>query len=182
MKTQQIMRSCVSMVLLLLTVAPGIAAAASNPLIVTTSDNPDPALIAKDGALLQSYLSDEVIKALKDAAGDSETWEIASRDPAVFLTNKGFRLPEGVSVNFFMADHIASGPHAVWDTGCPAGLVPITTTTVVKVCDKVAYVWVCHDDSSGGRSCVLEAVCAGTETFKNESTTFCGLDRVLHGR
>jgi hypothetical protein len=185
MKIHQIMRSCVSMFLLLLTVAPGIAAAASDacnampPLIVSTSPNPDPALIAKEAALLQSYMSDELIKMLKDAAADSVTWDRASRDPAAFLTEKGFPLPDGVSVRFFSADQMASGPRVVWDTGCPAGLVPITTTTIVKVCDRVAYIWRCHQDSSGGQSCMLEAFCAGTETFKTETTTFCGLDLVV---
>jgi hypothetical protein len=167
-----------------LIVVPGIAAAASDacnattPVIVSTSSSPDPALIAKDGALLQSYMSDELIKVLKDAAADSVTWGRASRDPVGFLTEKGFPPPDGLSIKFFSAGEIASGPRVVWDTGCPAGLVPITTTTLVKVCDRIVYIWRCHQDSSGGQSCRLEAFCAGTETFKTETTTFCGLNLV----
>jgi hypothetical protein len=174
------MRCCVSIFLLLLTVGPRIAAAASDasnpvppPLIVSTSLNPDPALMAKETALLQDYMSNELINVLNDAAADPATWERAIRDPALFLTEKGYRLPDGVSARFFTA-----GPLTVWDTGCPAGLVPITATTLVKVCDKVIYAWICHENSDGTSFCRLEATCAGNWSYQTQTTTFCGLNLV----
>jgi hypothetical protein len=177
------MRCCVSILLLLLTVAPRVAAAASDasnpvppPLIVSTSLNPDPALMAKETALLQGYMSNELINVLKDAAADPATWEWAIRDPALFLTEKGYRPPEAVSVRFFTGDQ--SGPRTAWDTGCPAGLVPITATTLVKVCDKVIYAFICHDNPDGTSFCRLEATCAGNWSFQTQTTTFCGLNLV----
>ena len=141
------------------------------PLIVSTSLNPDPALMAKETALLHGYMSNELINVLKDAAADPATWERAIRDPAEFLTENGYRLPDGVSVRFYTGG--VSGPRTVWDTGCPEGLVPITTSTLVKVCDKMAFVWVCQDGS-----CTVEAVCVGNWSLKTQTTTFCGLNLV----
>jgi len=172
------------MLLLLLGVTPLVAATTDDctslpRTTVSTSANADPALTAKDSALLNGFLSDELVALLKDASSDEKTWDAAVRNPDAFLKDHGFFPPDGVSVALLQRPNGHS--YVVWEPICPPGLKPVTTTTTVRVCDLQVSFWVCHDLPDGGFICTLMSMCL-REHWENQTTTFCALDVVIGGK
>lgn len=173
------MRSCLSMLLLLLSVTPVVAASdecgLASPFVVTTGSNTDPALAAKFTEELTDYLSPAVMDVLQKAASDLATWDKVMRDPAAYLTENGFPPPDGVSVRGLerpLTDYLTtvtlSDPPV-----CRGGLKLITTVDKVKVCSNMVQIAKCDQ---GG--CFIISACLGTWTWQIQVTNFCGLDLV----
>jgi hypothetical protein len=178
------MRSCVSMLLLLLAVTPVVAASdecgLASPFVVTTGSNTDPALAAKITEELTGYLSPAVMDVLQKAASDSMTWDTVMRDPAAYLTEYGYPPPDGVSVTGFtrpLTDLLSARVTFSDRPVCPAGLKLVTEEDKVLVCDKMIEFWKCFGEPDRF-TCIRVRQCAGTWSCQIQVTSFCGLDLV----
>ena len=102
---------------------------------------------------IEGFLSADVRRAVRDAAGDDDTWQKALRNPAQFFDTQGINIPDGVFVRFLEAPSEGPSPAGVagalhWSGGyptlcppCPPGLVPTIVREVQPVCTKLVEVW-----------------------------------------
>src|SRR6266568_598515 len=121
-----------------------LAAITAQPQItVNAPQDVDPALITREVAAIKDYLTPELWKIITEAATDPDTWEHVMTDPAAFLAEKEFPLPDGLSVAVVVPGRLA-GPYTYpVELICPAGLNPIEITQVVQKCGSVIKFWRC---------------------------------------